>query len=175
MLIACEPLPVLENLMPVKARLCQRGTIRYQVLWGYDRDNSCCVPPQRHDCGVCHLPLFDGRPVVLDNSARFDKHAKHSDIPLLSDFWAMWCGPCRTMAPTFEQVAAQLEPDVRLIRINSEAAPELLQRFSIHSIPTVLVIHHGREVACTTGAVASSELVAWTLPLLENHYVTFAL
>jgi thioredoxin 2 len=95
----------------------------------------------------CHRPLFEKHPAALNSAARFDKHAQRSDIPLLVDFWASWCGPCRTMAPIFEQAATQLEPDVRLIKVDSDAVPELLQRYSIQSIPTLMLVHHGREIA----------------------------
>jgi thioredoxin 2 len=89
-------------------------------------------------CGVCHRPLFEGRPLPLNDAARFDKHAQRSDIPLLVDFWASWCGPCRAMAPVFEQAAKRLEPDVRLVKVDSDAAADIAARFSIRSIPTLV-------------------------------------
>jgi thioredoxin 2 len=113
-------------------------------------------------CGSCHRPLFEGRPAALDSAARFNKHAERSDIPLLVDFWASWCGPCRTMAPIFEQAATQLEPDVRLVKVDSDAVPELLQRFSIQSIPTLMLVHHGREIARQSGIMPLTQLLAWT-------------
>ena len=113
-------------------------------------------------CGSCHRPLYEGRPAALDGVARFDKHANHSDIPLLVDFWAAWCGPCRAMAPTFEQAATQLEPHVRLIKVDGDAVPELLQRFSIQSIPTLMLVHRGRVIARQSGVMPLPQLLAWT-------------
>jgi thioredoxin 2 len=113
-------------------------------------------------CGSCHRPLFEKHPAALNSAARFDKHAQRSDISLLVDFWASWCGPCRTMAPIFEQAATQLEPDVRLIKVDSDAVPELLQRYSIQSIPTLMLVHHGREIARQSGVMPLAQLLAWT-------------
>jgi thioredoxin 2 len=113
-------------------------------------------------CGSCHRPLFEKHPVALNSAARFGKHAERSDIPLLVDFWASWCGPCRTMAPIFEQAATQLEPDVRLAKVDSDAVPELLQRYSIQSIPTLMLVHHGWEIARQSGVMPLAQLLAWT-------------
>jgi thioredoxin 2 len=113
-------------------------------------------------CGACHQPLFGGGPIELDDPQRFARHTEKSDIPFLVDFWAPWCGPCRTMAPVFEQAAEMLEPEVRLAKVNIDAAPDTAMRYALRSIPAVLLLRHGREIAKTLGAMPLPQLVAWT-------------
>lgn len=113
-------------------------------------------------CGKCHRPLFDRNPVALD-AAGFEKHLTRNDIPMLVDFWAPWCAPCRMMAPEFVKAAAQLEPRVRLAKVDTEAEPSLGARYDIRSIPTLALFRGGREVARQTGAMQSLGIVQWAL------------
>jgi len=113
------------------------------------------------DCGKCHRPLFHGHPVELDEAA-FDKHIARSQLPVLVDFWAPWCGPCRMMAPQFEAAAKQLEPHVRLAKVNTEEAQALGARLNIRSIPTLALFVNGREVARQPGAMGAADIVRWT-------------
>ena len=113
------------------------------------------------DCGKCHRPLFDGHPVALDEAA-FEKHIARSRLPVLVDFWAPWCGPCRMMAPQFEAAAKQLEPYVRLAKVNTEEAQALGARLNIRSIPTLALYVNGREVARQPGAMGAADIVRWT-------------
>ncbi|HJU15849.1 MAG TPA: thioredoxin TrxC [Stellaceae bacterium] len=112
-------------------------------------------------CGECREPLFDGHPVALDG-ARFARFLDNSDVPLLIDLWAPWCGPCRMMAPEFERAAGELEPRVRLVKVNIDEEPEVARRFAVQSIPTILLARHGRELGRLAGARSAAELVRWT-------------
>ena len=112
-------------------------------------------------CGQCHQPLFVAKPVALD-AAGFDAHVARADLPVLVDFWAPWCGPCRMMAPHFEAAAAQLEPRVRLAKVDTEAQPALGGRFGIRSIPSLVLFKQGRELARQAGAMGAADIVRWT-------------
>ncbi|WP_156927014.1 thioredoxin TrxC [Azospirillum halopraeferens] len=112
-------------------------------------------------CGHCHAALFEGHPVAL-TAERFAHHAEKGDLPLLIDFWAEWCGPCRMMAPAFEQAARALEPHVRLVKVNTDEEQRLAGRFRIQGIPTLVLLHRGQEVARTSGAMPANALVSWT-------------
>lgn len=111
-------------------------------------------------CGQCKSALFTGKPLAL-TAANFDKHIGRSDIPVVVDFWAPWCGPCKMMAPQYEQAAQSLEPAVRLAKLDTETHQALGARYNIRSIPTLAVFKGGREVARQAGAMGMNDIVRW--------------
>ena len=123
--------------------------------------------PTQGKCGKCHAPLFSGHPIEVDQAA-FERHVAHSDLPLLVDVWAPWCGPCRAMAPMFARATEALEPRVQLLKLNSDEAPEISAKFGISGIPTLLLLQKGRELARISGAMDSQRIVAWTLSGLRQ-------
>ena len=111
-------------------------------------------------CGRCGTALLDGKPAAIDDS-RFERFVARNELPVVVDFWAAWCGPCRAMAPQFEQAARELQGDAVLVKVDSDASPATSTRLGIRSIPTLVLFRNGKEVKRQSGAVQAAQIVAW--------------
>jgi thioredoxin 2 len=111
-------------------------------------------------CGKCGAPLLDGKPAEL-GEAQFETFVQRTELPVLADFWAPWCGPCRAMAPHFERAAKDLKDRVRLVKVNTEEAPQLAARYGIRAIPTLMLFRNGAEAKRASGAMDAGALARW--------------
>jgi thioredoxin len=111
-------------------------------------------------CGRCGQPLLDGRPLALTD-ADFERVTARTELPVIVDLWAPWCGPCRSMAPAFEQAARELKGRALLVKVDTDANPHTAARFQVRSIPTLLKLQQGREVARISGAMPAAQIVRW--------------
>jgi len=119
-------------------------------------------------CGKCRQSLFEGKPVGLTETT-FQKHVERNNIPVVVDFWAAWCGPCKMMAPVFANAAAQMEPGIRFAKVDTENERSLAARFGIQSIPTTIIFKNGKELARQAGAMDLSTLTNWIRNQLKGR------
>ena len=115
---------------------------------------------QHPRCGQCKGALFSGHPVELKDED-FQRHITRNDIPVVVDFWAAWCGPCKMMAPAYAQAAVKLEPRARLAKLNTEHEQGIAGQFNIRNIPTLIIFKGGNEIARQSGAMSAADIIQW--------------
>ena len=120
----------------------------------------CDKDARQAKCGRCHEPLFTGGAIPV-SAKSFETHIRYDDIPVVVDFWAAWCGPCKMMAPIYERVAAEMEPNLRFLKVDTEREPQLAERYNIRGIPMLMLFRKGTVLGQRAGAVDAQTLRAW--------------
>ena len=119
-------------------------------------------------CGVCKGNLLDNKPIKIENEAEFNKIVSNVTIPIIIDFWAVWCGPCQMFAPTFENVAREFPLKTNFLKVNTEEVPQVAAKFGIRSIPTIIALKNGQEIDRVMGALPEMQFTMWVDKIIEN-------